>query len=205
MEDFCAIISGGAFSPLENIEKAAFIIACDQGLAYAQRCKVKPDLLVGDFDSYQGKIPDGVPRLELPAEKDDTDTMAAVRCAVDEGWKRIALYCAFGGRLDHLLGNLQAAAFAVKNGAAVEIIDEDNRAQLFSNASVVIPERPGYSLTLLALSDTCRNVTAEGVKYPLAGETLTNAFPIGVSNEWRGDARVSVGEGVLMVLLSKMK
>lgn len=114
MEDFCAIISGGAFSPLENIEKAAFVIACDQGLAYAQRCKVKPDLLVGDFDSYQGKIPDGVPRLELPAEKDDTDTMAAVRCAVDEGWKRIALYCAFGGRLDHLLGNLQAAAFAEK-------------------------------------------------------------------------------------------
>ena len=87
MEDFCAIISGGAFSPLENIEKAAFVIACDQGLAYAQRCKVKPDLLVGDFDSYQGKIPDGVPRLELPAEKDDTDTMAAVRCAVDEGWR----------------------------------------------------------------------------------------------------------------------
>ena len=111
-----AIVSGGRFSPLADIEKCGYIIACDRGYEYLHEAGLRPDLLVGDFDSYTGPLPRDVPRLDLPVEKDDTDTMAAIRHAVTVGCGEIWLYCAMGGRLDHLLGNLQAAAFAVKHG-----------------------------------------------------------------------------------------
>ena len=75
----CAIISGGEFSPINGIENADYIIACDKGYEHAAACGITPDLLVGDFDSYKGERDKRVPVLDLPVEKDDTDTMAAVR------------------------------------------------------------------------------------------------------------------------------
>ena len=203
-EKICAILSGGAFSPLTGIEDATLVIACDKGYAYAERAGVKPDLFVGDYDSLGGKVAADVPALELPCEKDDTDTMAAVRYAVEKGYTRLRIYCALGGRLDHLLGNLQAAAFAVRHGARAEIVDDNDSVFVFGGGSLILPEKDGYSLSLLSLTDACRGVTVCGVKYPLENATLTNAFPIGVSNEWRGDAVITVESGVLAVICSRM-
>ena len=116
MKKLCAIISGGQSDDLAGIRDADFIIACDRGYAYAKEAGIRPDLLVGDFDSYRGALDKSVPVLDLPVEKDDTDTMAAVRWAVSEGFSELRLYCALGGRLDHLMGNLQALGLPV-NGA----------------------------------------------------------------------------------------
>ena len=84
MKQLCAIISGGQEDTLCGIEAADFIIACDRGYFYARNTGIRPYLLVGDFDSYRGALPADVPVLDLPVEKDDTDTMAAVRWAA--GW-----------------------------------------------------------------------------------------------------------------------
>ena len=53
MKQFCAIISGGQEDTLCGIEAADFIIACDRGYVYARNACIRPDLLVGDFDSYR--------------------------------------------------------------------------------------------------------------------------------------------------------
>ena len=165
---------------------------------------MRPQLLVGDFDSYTGSLPADIPILDLPVEKDDTDTMAAIRYAVQEDYSEIVLYCALGGRLDHLLGNVQSAVFAVERGCRVHIIDTDNLLYFFTDGALTLPPREGWSLSLLSLTDRCENVSVTGVKYPLRDATLTNGFPIGVSNEWRGEAQISVGGGVLLVVMSKM-
>ena len=205
MKKTWAIVAGGKFSPLRDIEKCEYIIACDLGYEYLHREELRPDLLVGDFDSYMGPLPEGVPRLDLPVEKDDTDTMAAIRhAAAQEACREIWLYCALGGRLDHLLGNLQAAAFAVRRGIPVRIVDEENEILVFSGGSVTVPERAGYSLSVLALSDRCRGVSIRGTKYELEDVTMENSFPIGVSNQWRGTAEITVEQGVLAVIESKM-
>lgn len=205
MKDFCAIVSGGTFSPLDEIENAAFVIACDKGYAYAAQGGIVPDLFVGDCDSYTGSLPEAIPSLELPKEKDDTDTMAAIRYAVQHGYREIVLYCALGGRLDHLLGNIQAAAFAVKHGARVKITDQNNTLYLMQNAEITFPKRPGFSLSMLSVTDTCTQVTIRGAKYPLQDATISNAFPIGVSNEWESDSvEICVGSGILMLIFSKM-
>lgn len=97
----CIIISGGERSEITGINEGDFIIACDRGYEYAVNAHIVPDLAVGDFDSFSGKIEPGTVIREYPSEKDDTDTMIAVRYAVEHGFEEIAMFCALGGRLDH--------------------------------------------------------------------------------------------------------
>ena len=204
MKELCAIISGGEFSLFEDIEDADYVIACDRGYGYACRCGVRPDLILGDFDSYPDALPDDIPVERLPEEKDDTDTMHAIRRALERGFTSIRLYCALGGRLDHLFANLQSAAFAVKRGASVEIIGNDCRINVISESTLSLPERPGWSLSVFSLTDCCRHVSIRGTKYILDDVTVTNDFPVGTSNEWRGCAEISAGEGILAVMQCRM-
>lgn len=203
MKKHFAIISGGQEDELCGVREADFIIACDKGYAYAKKAGIRPDLLAGDFDSYQGSLPADVPVLDLPVEKDDTDTMAAVRWAVSEGADEIRLYCALGGRLDHLLGNIQALSFARAHGARASLLGSRARLYLLSGDALTLPPCPGFSLSVLALSDSVENVCISGVKYPLQNAQITNTFPIGVSNEWQQAAKISCGSGILLVVLAK--
>ena len=63
MSNTCLIISGGDFCPF-TVPADAYVIACDRGYAYAQSCGVRPDLVLGDFDSYRGEL-----ALEIPLRK----------------------------------------------------------------------------------------------------------------------------------------
>ena len=203
MKKLCAIISGGEPDDLTGIHEADFIIACDRGYAYANAAGIRPDLLVGDFDSYKGERDKRVPVLDLPVEKDDTDTMAAVRWAVSEGFSELRLYSALGGRLDHLMGNIQALSFACERGVKASLLGRAARLYFLKNGAVAIPPLPGYSLSVLALTDRVEHVCISGVKYPLQDALVTNTFPIGISNEWEGTANISCGDGILLVINAK--
>ena len=144
-----------------------------------------------------------VPVLDLPVEKDDTDTMAAVRWAVSEGFSELRLYCALGGRLDHLMGNIQALGFACERGVKASLLGRAARLYFLKNDAVTIPPLPGYSLSVLALTDRVEHVCISRVKYPLQDALVTNTFPIGISNEWEGTANISCGNGILLVINAK--
>ncbi|MDY3973895.1 thiamine diphosphokinase [uncultured Veillonella sp.] len=202
MEKICAIILGGTKDCFDYIDEADFVIACDKGYAYAQEAGITPDLLVGDFDSYEGVIPEHIKVLQLPVEKDDTDTLAALRYVINEGFTQIYMYCAFGGRFDHLWGNIQAASFAASEGAIVTLHSTAQTVYIFKNHTVVLPPKANRALSVLALSDHCEGVTIEGTKYEVEQASLTNIFPLGVSNEWQGTATISVEQGLLMVVES---
>ena len=201
----CLIISGGEFSPFDPPAPGEFVIACDRGYTYARRCGIEPDLLVSDFDSYSGAVDGGVPVRKLPTEKDDTDTMSALRYALDQGYRDLRLVCALGGRLDHLLANLQAAVFAAVRGATVRIESADTHILTLHEDSLRLPRREGWSLSVFAADGLCRGVSIEGAKYPLHEQELAPSFPLGISNEWAADeALISVREGTLLVLMCRI-
>ena len=201
----CLIISGGQLSLFSVPEGGAFVIACDRGYDYARRCGITPDLVVSDFDSSQTAVEAGVPVRRLPTEKDDTDTMSALRFALEHGFREIHLVCALGGRLDHLIANLQSALLAALRGAQVQIHAADTEICTLRNGSMTLPRREGFSLSLFAAEDRCRGVCVSGVKYPLTDAELTCSFPLGVSNEWAAPAaEVSVEEGTLLIVQSRM-
>lgn len=204
MKHRCIIVSGGTFSPIPARQPGDFVIACDRGYAYCVRAGVKPDLFIGDFDSYTGTLAPGVQLERLRPEKDDTDTGHAIRHALDNGYRTLVLVCALGGRLDHTLANLQNAANAAREGANVTILDENTEITFLCAGSLRLTKRPGWTLSVLSLSDRCTGVCLRGVKYPLTDAVLENTFPLGVSNEFSApEAEISLTSGLLMVVQSK--
>ncbi len=210
-EKVSLIISGGEYADItyECLE-ADYVIACDRGLDYADRYGVIPDEVIGDFDSVSDFNKEKIKKCEIrntvyPREKDDTDTMLAMKRVLELGFKDIRMICAFGNRMDHAYANIQTAHYGAKKGAVVRIHDVDTEAVVFSNRSVRIPKKEGYGLSVFSLTDRCKGVDISGTKYELKDGELSNSFPLGQSNEFLADhAEISVSSGVIMLVLCKI-
>ena len=203
--DRCVIVSGGDFSPVSGLLQEDFVIACDRGYQGCEQMGLKPDLLISDFDSYDGPVAQDIRLDRHIPEKDDTDTMLAVRYAVEHGFRSIIVCCALGGRLDHLIANLQAMLFAQTHGVSAVLQCEDTEIFTLRNSSLKLPRRDGWSLSVFALDGPCRGVCIRGAKYPLENAELIPSLPLGVSNQWIAEeAVISVLEGTLMIVLSEL-
>lgn len=205
MEGTCLIVSGGELCPIpEELKGAAFVIACDRGWTYAGRLGLAPDLIVGDFDSAPPPAADAAVK-RFPSRKDDTDTMLAAKEALARGYTDVAVCCAFGGRLDHTLANLQTAAYLAAHGARARLFGTDTEALVFAAGKARVSRRAGWSLSVFALSDACEGVTIRGTKYECENETLRCSFPLGVSNVWAAEeAEISAQSGTLLILMSRL-
>jgi thiamine pyrophosphokinase len=209
-QDVCLIISGGEFVDLPpEILKADHVIACDRGLDHADRYGIVPDLVIGDCDSVSSVNLEKIRRGEIksecyPKEKDDTDTILAMKHAVDLGYKDIRIICAFGRRPDHAFSNIQTAHYGAEHGALVRIYDEETEVIVFSSGTVTVPRKDGYGLSVFSLTDVCRSVSIRGTKYELEDGELTNSFPLGQSNEFKSDfAQITLSQGVIMIIICK--
>lgn len=152
----------------------------------------------GENEPEKGKQP----HLEtLPAEKDDTDTMLAARYVVAMGFDEVLITCCLGGRVDHLFANLQMAAYLASEKVRVHLQGKDCDIYCIQNGSISLKRQENRYLSVFSAGDAARDVTLRGTKYPLEHGTLTNTFPIGISNEWADEvAEISVGEGMLFIM-----
>lgn len=88
----CYIIGAGDFFGLrEAPDDSDYVIAADAGFEYCTENCIIPDLVLGDFDSL-GKAPKHPNVLQLPVEKDDTDTMFALKLGLEKGYRRFYIY-----------------------------------------------------------------------------------------------------------------
>ena len=79
----CYIIGAGDFFGLrETPDDSDYVIAADAGYEYCTENCIIPDLVLGDFDSL-GKAPKHPNVMQLPVEKDDTDTMFALKLGLE--------------------------------------------------------------------------------------------------------------------------
>ena len=176
-----------------------WVVCADGGWRIARSAGIVPDDVIGDFDSSD--VPDRGPVERYPVEKDDTDTMIAIRTAIEQGFASAELYCALGGRLDHTLANLQSLHYAARRGSHAEMSDGLSWATVLTGGSVTVPRRPG-KLSVFSLGDACRGVTIRGAKYNADGITLTNAFPLGAGNSFAADAaEIGLEAGALLVMV----
>lgn len=119
----CYIVGAGDFTPRGFAPVPGdLVLAADGGYRALYSLGYTPDLLLGDFDSLGDlPLPPDLPVLRFPARKDDTDTGLAVRHGLDRGFRDFALYGCAGGRVDHLLANLQSMARVSRLGAAIRL------------------------------------------------------------------------------------
>lgn len=202
----CVILCAGLFGELNfSFLPGDYIICCDGGYDYALKTGVRPQLIVGDFDSVQCPLPDDIEILRFPAKKDDTDSMIAVRAALARGCDEIILLYATGNRLDHTVANLTVLQFIVEQGAKGRLVGVGEEVWLIRDAAMTFPAQEGSSLSVFAWGEQAVGVTLSGVAYPLCEHTLTNAFPLGLGNRIVAQqAVVSVRRGSLLVIKSKI-
>ncbi|MCI8802810.1 MAG: thiamine diphosphokinase [Oscillibacter sp.] len=199
----CFVFAAGSYYGLRERpgDSGDFIVAADAGYRVCLEECIRPDLLVGDFDSMEPPA-DFARVRRLPVEKDDTDTLAALRAGLERGCTDFLIYGGTGGRrLDHTLANLQSLLFLRRRGALGFLFDNDFLWTVIENGEVRVARTVEWGLlSVFCLGDRAEGVDESGVQYPLSNAVLTPEFPLGVSNHIvEPSARVSVRRGALAV------
>lgn len=205
----CIVIAAGDLT-VGNLKKGEgdLVIAVDGGLSYCGVMGVEPDIIIGDFDSVsqreqeaiqilEQQVPDRV--IRLSPMKDDTDTLAALKLGLEWGYRSFRIYGGTGGRLEHTLANIQCLLFLKNQGAQGYLCDASSMIFVMKDEEVRFqPGMEGY-LSLFSLGKEAKGVSISGMKYTLQNATITNDFPIGISNEFVGEQGViSVQDGELV-------
>lgn len=199
----CFVFAAGTFYGLRQRpgKTGDLVIAADAGYRVCLREGIVPDLLLGDFDSMDP--PEDFPSVRrLPVEKDDTDTLAALRMGMEAGCGAFYIYGGTGGRrLDHTLANLQSLLFLRRRGARGWLYGDDFVWTVIENESLEVPGTVEWGLlSVFCLGDRAEGVDETGLQYSLENAVLTPDFPIGVSNHITAPpARISVRKGALAV------
>ncbi len=194
------------------------IIAADKGAIWANKLRLKPDLIIGDFDSL-GHTPNGENIWKLPVKKDLTDIAAAAELVINaqnsshiaapegvtlpdfSGVSEIVVYGGIGELLDHTLANLQLACQTAKSGINPIFFGDDITVTAVHNSRVTLPSSKGR-VSVFCMSEKAEGVTIKGLEYELENATLSPDNPIGVSNRFTGcEAEISVKNGTLIVTM----
>lgn len=177
-----------------------FYICCDSGLKHREELGIIPNLIVGDFDSYKNPHMD-VETIILPCEKDDTDTVFAVKEALSRGFQDFLLVGVIGGRLDHTLGNVSLLLMLDAQEKEAMALDDFSEMQIVSDQPVQIEDCYVY-FSLLNISGTAQGITIKNAKYPLAEAEISCEYQYGISNEVLPGkyAVVTVKQGRLLLI-----
>lgn len=197
----CIIFGAGEYYADEKIVTDGYVIAADAGYEYAAKNGIEVDVIVGDFDS--APVPPVGNIIRLNPVKDETDMLEAVNLGLENGCDAFYIYGATGGRSAHTFANIQTLAMLAK---------KDCRGYMFGNGeimTVIHNGEIGFSslsegyVSAFSLCENSVGVSETGLKYSLDHYTMTNSYPIGVSNEFTGkEALICVENGTLLVIFS---
>ena len=176
-------------------------IACDKGYKYALEMGIIPDVIIGDFDSYEKPVTK-IPVIHLPCEKDDTDTFFAIKEALKLGFSEFILIGSIGNRFDHSLCNISALLFLNDNNAKATIIDDFSEMILVDNKNPAQVDSKYSFFSLMNVTGDVDGVTILNAKYPLENAKIKSSYQYGISNEVvKGKtAQIFVKEGILLLV-----
>ncbi len=211
-ENKILIITGGRteeelLSMLIKQEDFTLIIVADSGLVLADRMKLKPDYIVGDFDSVPEAVLDryrnqSAPIKTFPKEKDKTDTQIAIELALLHTPSSVTIVGATGSRMDHTLANIHLLMLFLQQKVDAFIVDRNNKLYL-KQESFIIEKSAQYGdyVSFLPFGAAVKGLTLKGFYYPLDNVILSAGSSLGISNEIVEDiARVEFREGILLVM-----
>ena len=209
------IINGGNIEddfalPFLQKEQYDYLIAVDKGLEFCYRAGIRPDEMLGDFDSADPAVRDYFEGLEIPVqlykpEKDQTDMENAMRLALKRGSSEILVLGATGTRMDHVLGSIYDLNIALDAGVACGLVDDHKRIRRSLNGTKIQKEaQEGKDVSLFAFGGSAEKITLTGFYYPLHGYTMRAGDGIGISNEITAEeAEISFEAGRLIVIESR--
>lgn len=203
----CVVIGNASINNydylLKEIKEDDFLIYCDGGLKHLEKLKILPNLIIGDFDSFKNPNLD-IETIVLPREKDDTDTMAAVKEGIERGYKDFLLLGVIGERLDHSLANVSILLFLDSLNLKGKIIDDYSEMLLVSKKEELVSDEFSY-FSLINILSNAKGVNVIDAKYPLIDATLPTTYQYSVSNEVLPIkvSKISLKEGTLLLIKTR--
>ncbi|MDO4518536.1 MAG: thiamine diphosphokinase, partial [Bacillota bacterium] len=166
--------------------------------------EISPDLVVGDFDSHPKpedmgcSLPD---IIELPCEKDDTDTVFAGKEGIKRGFKDFLIIGGIGGRFDHSLGNAALLLLLYDAGAKAVLSDDFSDMEIVGENPVYVADTYSY-FSLLAIYGRAKGIDITDAKYSLSNGDISPDYQYGVSNEVEPGKKacIKVKEGRLLLV-----
>lgn len=195
----CVIFCAAEFDRLLAPVEGSYIIAADGGLRHLEKLGLIPNVIIGDFDSLE-YVPQGAE--VYPVEKDDTDSMLAVKLGLQKGFRDFILYGTLDGpRLDHTVANYQLLKYLTEHGARGVLVGLTFCATVVENGEIHFGTNHAGDISVFCIGPEAKGVSIRGLFYELEKGTLSSGFPLGVSNHFtEKEASVSVEQGALLVL-----
>ena len=193
------------------------IIAADHGLDFLLHNSLKPDIVIGDFDSAgpdalaflekeeNSDKEDGPQIIRMKPEKDISDTHAALIEAEKKGCRNVLLLGATGTRLDHVTANLLLLLKAKEAGMKLTIADPKNLIFLADDGMQLSKKFWGeYYISFFPLGEPVEGLTLNGFQYPLNDFRLAlSEASLTISNRIVDDyAEVHFKNGDLVVMIT---
>ena len=186
-----------------DAQPSDLIIGADRGCFTLVENGINPHVAIGDFDSYTGNI-DCENTMAFPVKKDDTDSALAIKYACSKGYRKIVVFGAIGGTLDHTIANIALTANYTEQGIDIAFVDGENVLFGICNSSVSFDSDAQGRISVFSYGDKSLGVSENGLLYSLDNATLDNRFPLGVSNEFTGaESKISVESGTLLLYTSR--
>lgn len=177
-----------------------YIIAVDSGYNNCMRLGIKPNLIVGDFDSIKLTEHHECEVKKLKPNKDHTDLKHAIEKAIKKKAKSIVFLCVTGRRMDHFLNNIDIINYAYQKNIKCVLIDEFNVVtplmgkKSFKNLSRYVSVLPITKKVLCS---------ATHMKYPMEKYTIKQGNIVSISNEATSSRyTVDIEEGFALIIQS---
>lgn len=185
------------FPDITNYDK---IYCTDGAYAYLLAQKIRPDFVIGDFDSVS--IDDISPFVEIieRPDQDFTDFEKALSVIEEHNFEKVDVYGSTGQENDHYLGNL-STALSFKDRLEITFYD-DYSIFFFADLHIELEGVKNRVISLIPFP-SAEKVTSEGLRFPLNDMDLALGKRMGTRNQADEDlVEISYESGQLLVFIS---
>lgn len=161
-----------------------YIITADGGYDNSLILNLKPDLLVGDFDSIDKNTVKNLPKdlkiIKYPSEKDMSDLEIALEYLVENSFTEAVIIGGIGSRLDHSISNILTIFKYSSKNLEITVVNDKNIISRIKTKMYI--EKDNYYYSLIPISVEGIVVSLNGFYYDLTKQPIEFGSTLGVSN-----------------------
>jgi len=179
-------------------------IAVDGGYSFFKQAKIKPDIVIGDFDSLKKNSVKGIDTLSFPQRKDATDTELAVQYCIEKKFSTIDIVMPVAGEPDHFLGVVSLLLIPEisrqkKYQVSLRIVNHECEIMLLAERDISFTDCKNELLSVLPCGGPIE-LTCTGMEYP-ADELLIKPWKtIGMRNVIRSNSARLLIKGTALII-----
>ena len=194
-QDYAVLVCAGSALPEDEkvmslLREASCICAADGGWDLLKRLRIRPNILLGDFDSSKDQLKEkkewieqnGIEFQQFPVRKNATDSELGLETLFQKNYRRVLLLGGMGSRMDHSICNfLMLRTYAIL-GMDVRLWTRYNRICFLKAGQYQAPKLDSSVYSSLLTVDEGIFIGLEGFDYPLNKQRLPVGTSLGISN-----------------------